>query len=237
MSIALCVCTPTCIALAADSRTIGVTMTQSPQGTHVNAFVITDEAEKLIYLPPWRAGIVFFGEGQLGKRPIAQELRQILATIQRGAGLGEMVGMLADRIQEGWGRPELQLFIAGFSPGPPPSPSVYHINCHAPSPQERVRVVGYDCGLEVGGEAEVIERIHGEEVEQVMPFWPPGKVASYASFLAEATVNAGRFQPRLPSCGGNVQVLVLTYESDWWASREERHGTAAFGHLGVRSPA
>ena len=86
-------------------------------------------------------------------------------------------------------------------------------------PRERVQY-----GITRAGDTVVANRLIDASHLPLFPAMPLQDAVDYAVHLIRATIDTMRFEPRFPSVGGPIDVLVVTPGGVRWVQRKELRG-------------
>jgi hypothetical protein len=81
-------------------------------------------------------------------------------------------------------------------------------------------------GITRAGDTLVANRLIDQNYLPLFPAMPLQDAVDYAVHLIRTTIDTMRFEPRFPSVGGPIDVLVVTPDGLQWVQRKELQGTA-----------
>lgn len=203
MTIISTVFVPEGIAMSADSR---LTYHVERNG-RIEIFPLTDNAQKIVLLRGESVGVSFCGNAILDDKTISDYLR--IFDIEK-VSLDDTVYSIANKLKSYLGENlgTVAFFIAGYDDD---EPQVYEVG------ETVVRKnITNDGGLYNGcawhGEQDAINRLLLSE--PVTPFnfdfMPLKDAVDMAEFLVKLTIDYYRFADILPTCGGEIDLLVIT---------------------------
>ncbi|MFH0774008.1 MAG: hypothetical protein V2A53_00735 [bacterium] len=200
-------------------------------------FSASSTANKLFCLGQ-RIGVACFGVGFLTKRTmeghllefgrkeetenlkVAEVVKRLEAYFRR-----ELTCEIVDLQQIPEGEYPLGLQIAGYDSDDLRMGKTYTLKIGRESVIEAVHEGGFGCTF--GGDGRVIIRLWTEDINSPMPM-PNYQLLSlqdaieYTLFLVRTTIDAQRFAPMLPTCGGEIDVAVITPKSGFqWIKKKE----------------
>ncbi|MEK9148979.1 MAG: hypothetical protein AAB267_02905 [Candidatus Desantisbacteria bacterium] len=200
-------------------------------------FSASSTANKLFCLGQ-RMGIACFGVGFLTKRTmeghllefgrkeetenlkIAEVVKRLEAYFRR-----ELTCEIVDLQQIPEGEYPLGLQIAGYDADDLRMGKTFTLKIGRESVIEPVHEGGFGCTF--GGDGRVILRLWTEDIRSPMPM-PNYQLLSlqdaieYVLFLVKMTIDAQRFAPMMPTCGGEIDVAVITPFSGFqWIKKKE----------------
>lgn len=212
MSIMCSVYVPEGIVMAADSRmTVGVKNAKDDKAPQT-MFSISDNSQKIVLLGKVRVGISACGAGILGDKAIADFLRLF--------EIGEVtpydtVADVAKKLQQYAMRyfPGVHFFVAGYDGD---EPFMYDVNRE--SKRWNVKDGNIKYAASWSGEQRAITKLMNNEPPMMINFniMPLKDAIDFADFLVDTTIKYQRFESRLKTCGGDVDILVLTKDEAFW---------------------
>lgn len=233
MSLIVTVYTHEGIVMAADSRlTLDAEVLQDGKPKTIS-FDFSNATQK-IFRTRKNIGISTCGEGDIQRRPIAGYIEAFAA---------ENVDTNVDDLAQ-------QLLIH-FRALKPDLKTVFHVTGYTEDRQQRVYSVAVaqnevvkvnangDQGAKWDGETDVLTRVikaswlsdDKGKPSQPLPLYPiPWKFFSlqdatdFAVFAMSTTIGAIRFQNRIKTVGGPIDILVVKPQETLWVQRKELHG-------------
>lgn len=194
---------PEGIAMAADSRLTY----QLERNGRIETFPITDNAQKLVLLRGESVGISFCGEAIIEGKTISDYLR--IFDIEK-VDIDDSVEAIAYKLHEylGANLGIAAFFIAGFDND---EPYVYEVGVDVIRKNINDDNTLYN-GCAWHGEQDAINRLILSE--PITPFafdlMPLKDAVDMAEFLIKLTIDFNRFADVLPTCGGEIDLLVIT---------------------------
>jgi hypothetical protein len=207
MSIITVVFVPEGIAMAADSRLTGVK--NHPNGI-IDRFSISDNSQKLFLLTKTKAGISSCGDAIVDGKTIADFIRAF--EIEK-VDADDSVTTIADKLKlyliEKYPNNMVSFFVAGYEGDFPfvfsLSKDVFVRSNLTPSGE-----INY--GATWNGEYEAIEKLLNgtRHTELNFPLMPLKDAIDFAEFVVEVIIKYQRFEDRVATCGGPIDILVIT---------------------------
>lgn len=233
MSLAVIVYVPAGIVIAADSRT---TMTRREQrdadGQRVaveQPLVLSDNAYKVIALRKVPIGIATYGTAVIRNRMVDSHVASFEEAVLRPQDEVESVAdKLVEHFRKQFPNVAVGFYVAGYrSEEERAVPYVLHCNT-AKEPYVK-RLNESDSGKLVygvarGGDTLIVNRLIAKDQLPVFSAMPLQDAVDYAIHLIRTTIDELRFEPRFPSVGGPIDVLVITPSEMRFVQRKELHG-------------
>ena len=213
MSIICTTYIPDGIIMAADSRiTINMNLEnrEDPNKKIIHTFPFSDNGQKIYLLHKVQVGIsavsAVFGEDMKG---IAKFLRDFERdSVKRTDGVFEVADKLHKAATDGI------FHVAGYDGS---EPFVYTISRNE---FKRMNVQGTNIqyGVTCSGEAALFQKFMGTEPRLALNFksFSVDDAADFTDFLIETTIKMQAFEMKPKTCGGAVDILVLTPEGAFW---------------------
>lgn len=206
MTIINAVYVPEGIAMAADSRLTGY---RTAEDGVREFFTISDNAQKLFLLQKASVGIATCGEAIVEDKTIADFLRIFeIEHLSKDDDVQSVSKKLNEYVKENGVENKVIFQVAGFSDD---LPYVYLIK------NGNVNRVNYEenqviYGVTWSGEPEVISKLLKGDKGMVVSYhlMPLKDAIDFSHFLVDITIKYHRFQDKIPTCGGPVDVLVIT---------------------------
>ncbi|MBO4848785.1 MAG: hypothetical protein J5586_06510 [Clostridia bacterium] len=205
---------PEGIVIAADSRMTGNIMIKTPDGKTQQGgmFSISDNAQKVFLLSKVRVGISSCGTAILENKTISDYLR--IFEIEE-VGKKDTVTDVAKKLQAYAYKhfPNVHFFVCGYEEE---EPFVYDV-------AKELKRINMDNGRlryasSWSGEQQAITNLlNSQPVTPVNHDLMPLKDAiDFAEFLIDVTIKLQRFEMKPKTCGGAIDVLVLTKDDAFW---------------------
>lgn len=156
-----------------------------------------------------------FGNETIGK--VAQNLENYLR--------GELIKEITDINKIPQGEFPVGVQVAGYDEGEISIGKTYLIKIGRTSEIEDVHTKGYGCTF--GGDGRVIYKLWKEDpqIPIAMPnfqFLGLQDAIEYALFLMNTTIQFQRFATMIPTCGGEIDIAIITHHSGFqWIRRKE----------------
>jgi len=229
MSLVVTVFVPSGIVMAADSRVSIVTQEKKEaDGSTViveNAVVLSDNANKVGALTKVRVGVATFGASIVNNVPIGQVIRRFEKGLSAEESVKEVAEKLLSYFEEHFPEVSAGFHVCGYRrEGEEDVPYVFF--CHTrsdPVPKrwnvnEKGEIV---YGLIRSGDTHIVDRLIDPQALPVFAAMPLQDAIDYAVFLIRTTIEALRFEPRFPSVGGPIDVLVINPREMKFVRRKE----------------
>lgn len=208
MSIISTVYVPEGIAMAADSRITGTRTNNINGGTETSSFTISDNGQKLVKLNKVKVGISFCGIMIKDGNTIADFLRLFEINVVEKADTVEMVAKkLFDYMGTYSGTSYL---VAGYYND---EAFIYQVADSV----TRLNATNGTC-INYHGQLEAINKLLELEpkIQINLNLMPLKDGIDLAEFLIDLTIKYERFQDRIQTCGGPIDVLVITKDEIFW---------------------
>lgn len=221
MSIMCCVYLPEGIVMAADSRlTVYKTkpIPEAPSAVESVSYPLSDQAQKLVLLRKVPVGISSCGELILGGKMISDYLKRFEEErVVEGDTPETVAKKLFEYLRPHSGR--TQFFVCGYHRD---EPFVFDVGLNLdrnnvqPDLQTGRSRIRY--GVMWNGQQEAIRKLMNP-----MPGFTPNYFLmplkdgiDFAAYLIDTTIQYERFKDGISTCGGPVDLLVLTRERAFW---------------------
>lgn len=233
MSLVVTVYVPSGIVMAADSRMTATRKEKKEaEGQDVTLqerIVLSDNAYKVVKLTAVPVGVAAFDTGVINDEPVDTHIRRFE---QEAVTEGETVATVPDKLVE-YFRREFPRVGVGFLVGGYTTEnrvSTPHVFvCHTVK-EPHVRRVNVDdqgkvvYGVLRGGDVAVVNRLVAQDALPLFAAMPLQDAVDYSIYLIRATIETLRFEPRYPSVGGFIDVLVVTPDEMRFVQRKELRG-------------
>lgn len=221
MSLAISVYVPSGIVMCTDSRVSGV-LSRKEEGkdgsvAHIHErIVFSDSAQKLIIFEDAGVAVSTFDTAIVEKYPVEHHLKRFMELEQPGKDtpIEEIMRKLVGFFKGRFANTGVGFHMAGYRPeGTQHVPYVFSGHTLAePNPTRRncndLDEVVY--GITRSGETLVTNRLIDVNSTPVFDAMPLQDAVDYAKFLMRTTIDALHFEPRFPSVGGPIDLLVIT---------------------------
>ncbi len=236
MSVMCTVFVPDGIVLAADSRqTVGITANVVKPGTQTGGiqqgeprlinrmnqhgqppmtpiFTQSDNAQKVMLLNKVKVGISACGIGILNGKTVSDYIRSF--EIDEVAS-GDSVTTVAQKLQAYASRffPQVNFFVCGYDAD---EPFAYTVNREIKRNNAENGKIRYS-SMWSGEQAAITKLLNGQPPMMINHALMPLKDAiDFAEFLIDLTIKAQRFEFKPATCGGAIDILVLTKDDAFW---------------------
>lgn len=228
MSLAISVYVPSGIVMAADSRVSGTLTRKDPTGeVHQERLVFSDSAQKLLICEEAGVAISTFDTAIVERYPVEHHLKRFLELEAPRAtdAVEEITRKLVGYFKGRFAQTGVGFHVAGYrQEGSQTVPYLY--TCHTlaePVPTRRNANEAGELvyGITRSGETSITTRLIDPNHTPVFDAMPLQDAVDYALFLMRATIEGLRFEPRFPSVGGPIDVLVVTSEGMRFIRRKD----------------
>lgn len=233
MSLVITVYVPSGIVMAADSR---VTVTreekkeaEGQQVTLKEQIVLSDNAYKVVNLRAVRVGVGAFDTGIIKDQPVDTHIRRFEEeAITEGDTVTTVPEKLIQYFQRNFPKVPVGFHVGGYTTERRLSVP-YVFGCHTTGKPrvQRVNVRGkgtIQYGILRSGDRLVVNRLITDEFLPLFAAMPLQDAIDYAVYLIRTTIETLRFEPRYPSVGGPIDVLVVTPDKAGFVQRKELRG-------------
>ena len=214
MSIISIVYLPVGIAVAADSRLTGHRTVANPDSTKIlEQFPISDNSQKIVLLNKCPVGIASFGTAIINGATIADYIRLFEINDVEIADSPTIVAeKLLQHLEEFEGT---CFYICGYESD---VPFVYLMDSNGLKRINTTQDGSIDYGLAWGGEPEALNKLINSKPNMNINYklMPLKDGIDLSKFMVETTINYQRFSDRIKTCGGPIDILVLTKDSAFW---------------------
>ena len=230
MSIVVTVYVPSGIVMAADSRIIATQREERREkGTTLiteRQIVVSDNAYKVIDFTRVPVGAATFGTGIIQDQSVDSHIRAFEEEATTKKDTVETIpGKLLNYFQKRFPDVEVGFFTAGFSREDEISvPHVYALNTGAEPGLRRINVDDkgkLQYGVLRGGDTLTVDRLINPQYLPPFAAMPLQDAIDYATYLIRTTIETLRFEPRFPTCGGPIDVLVITPHEMYFVQKKE----------------
>jgi hypothetical protein len=233
MSLVVTVYVPSGIVLAGDSR-MSVLRTEDreedgQQTRMQQQLVLSDSAYKVVELRKVPAGISVYDSGVIDNQPVESQVRRFE---EEALSASDDVRSVADKFLEYFRKHHSNVAVGFHVAG-------YRVEGKASIPyvlvghttrEEGIRRVNANAegalqfGVVRAGDVLVANRLIDEQYLPLFAAMPLQDAIDYATHLIRATIDSLRFEPRFPSVGGPIDVLVVTPDGMQWVQRKALAG-------------
>lgn len=229
MSIMCAVFVPDGIVMAADSRqTVGITQVARPNAQPGEPTVLnrmnmpnqppvqmlaqSDNAQKIMLLSKVKVGISACGIGILKGKTVSDFIRSFeIESVRIGDSVTEVANKLQTYAMEFF--PQVNFFVCGYEEE---EPFVYSVNKEIRRSNIENGKLRY-ASIWSGEQAAITKLLNGTPPMLVNHVLMPLKDAvDFAEFLIDLTIKSQRFEMKTATCGGDIDLLVLTKDESFW---------------------
>ncbi|HAW50379.1 TPA: hypothetical protein DCX16_05480 [bacterium] len=199
-------------------------------------FAVSQTVNKLFCLLG-RFGVLSYGTSFITKRTIQSHILEFERNLPENCTVEEIAKKLEvymrreltvevidlEQIKEG--EYPLSFQVAGYDEDDMETPKTWTLNIGKTSLIEPVHEGGYSCTF--GGDGRIIQRLWQDDPQNPIPL-PNYQLLSlqdaieYAVFLVRTTIDAQKFIPMPPTCGGDIDVAIITPTDGFvWIRKKE----------------
>jgi len=234
MSLVVTVYAPGGIVLAADSR---MSVLRSEEREEENnkvklqhQLVLSDNAFKVVELRKVGVGISVYDAGIINNQPVDSHVHRFEEEVLTA---DDDVLTTADKFLDYFGtnfpKVGVGFHLAGYRQEDRTSVP-YVLVGHTLREQRAKRVNASDdgrvqYGITRAGDTQVANRLIDPKQLPLFNAMPVQDAVDYSLHLIRTTIDTLRFEPRFPSVGGPIDVLVVTPEGVRWVQRKELTGS------------
>jgi hypothetical protein len=234
MSLVVTVYVPSGIVMAADSRmsvlrSEEVENAGEPKTRVQQQLVLSDNAYKVAELRTASVGVSMYDAGMINSQPVDSHVHRFE---EEALTPEDDVISVAEKIlayfQTNFPNVAVGFHVAGYrTEGKASIPHV--LVGHTTREPRMVRVnSGEDnivqYGITRAGDTLIVNRLIDVQHLALFAAMPLQDAVDYAVHLIRTTIDTMRFEPRFPSVGGPIDVLVITPSGLHWVQRKELHG-------------
>ncbi len=215
MSIMCAVYVPEGIVMAADSRLTNTKPSGNDSLKTETVYTFSDNAQKIVLLNKVKVGISFCGAAILDGKTVADYLRifeiEIVSENDTVKDVSEKLYNFANNYTN-----HTNFFVGGYNQD---EPCFYEINSNGYNRlnySQETRDVIYGAGW--NGQQDAITRLINGTPPTIINFqlMPLKDAIDFSEFLIDLTIKYERFKDDIQTCGGDIDILVLTKDSGFW---------------------
>jgi hypothetical protein len=233
MSLVVTVYVPSGIVMAADSRmTVLRTEDREEEGQKLRVqqqLVLSDSAYKIVELKTVPVGVAVYDSGIIDNQPAESHVRRFEEeALSPGDDVNTVSRKFLQYFQSNHNGVALGFHVAGYKQeGKTRMP--YVLVGHTTREPEIRRVNADDkgatqYGVVRAGDVLVANRLIDVAYLPLFAAMPLQEAIDYAVYLIRSTIETLRFEPRYPTVGGPIDVLVVQPEGMQWVQRKELRG-------------
>ena len=219
MSVMVTVYLPEGIVMATDSRLTRWASRKDEYGvTQIENFTASDNTQKIFLLSKVKVGIASCGNAMPANKTVADYLR--IFEIEK-VETDDTVSIVAKKLFE-YAEPyreSVRFFVCGYNED---LPYVYEVVEHIKRfNSTKIQGINEDIiqyGAAWNGQQEAITRLLNTEpaTNFNFPLMPLKDGIDFAEFLVDTTIKYDRFKDAIQTCGGDIDILVLTKDDAFW---------------------
>ncbi|MDO8616542.1 MAG: hypothetical protein Q7T33_12540 [Dehalococcoidia bacterium] len=235
MSLVVTVYVPSGIVMAADSR-MSVLRTEDhedgEQKTRVQQqLVLSDNAYKVAELRTVGVGVSMYDAGMINGQPADSQIHRFEEeAVTPEDGVISVGDKILDYFQANFPNVGVGFHVAGYrTEGRSSIPYVFVGHTVREPKMRRVNCGEGDqvqYGITRAGDTLIVNRLIEKQHLPLFAAMPLQDAVDYAVHLIRTTIDTMRFEPRFPSVGGPIDVLVVTPQGMRWVQRKELRGEA-----------
>lgn len=233
MSLVVTVYVPSGIVMAADSRMGALISGERQDGEQTEKvrqqIVLSDNANKVVALPPVGVGVSLYDAAVINNQPADSHLHSFA---EQELTEADDVITVADRFlayfRDNFPKVGVGFHIAGYRTEG--KASVPYVLVGHTTQQDHVRRVNateqgqVQYGVVRAGDVLVANRLIDKKHLPLFAAMPLQDAVDYAVHLIRTTIDTLRFEPRFPSVGGPIDVLVVRPDGMEWVQRKQLRG-------------
>lgn len=214
MSIMCTVYVPEGIVMATDSRlTVNAVVRPNEGKPQSNTmFSISDNAQKIMLLSKVKVGISSCGLAILDNKTISDYIRIFeIEEVRKNDSVTDVAKKLQAYAYKYF--PQVNFFVCGYDED---EPFVYIVNKEIKRGNADNGKIRYASSW--SGEQEAITKLLNSQPPTMInhAMMPLKDAIDFAEFLVDVTIKLQRFEPRVKTCGGDIDILVLTKDDAFW---------------------
>ena len=229
MSFVISVYVPECIVMATDSRqSLKVEWKDPDKKSSPVETVSSDSIQKLFYLKDHQVGIATYGECMPGHRPIGSFLDRFSSEIVEPEDtVSGIAGKLKGFFFSAFPGLDTSFQVAGYEKQAKQRvPHVYHVHARQVkrvNVKEGTEEVVFGCTW--GGEADVMRQLllSPGAPPVLWDSFSPQDAVDFALYSLRTTIDTMRFQARLKTVGGPVDILMLNPKEGFFIQKKSVH--------------
>lgn len=201
MTIISTVYVPEGIAMSADSR---ITRTVNREGGITDRYTLTDNAQKLVVIKNGKIGVSFSGDAIIKGKTLADYLRVFdIDEVDEDDSIKNVVLKLKEFIIKE--KLNVLLLVAGYQDD---VPFVYSITPNNIVLRNQKNEEIEYCATWAGDKEAATKLLATTEMNYTL--MPLKDAVDLSEFICEICIKYQRFEDRIPTCGGPIDVLVIT---------------------------
>ncbi len=233
MSLAISIYVPSGIVMATDSRVSGTLTHKEPnaEGMRVQErIVFSDSAQKLHIFEQAGVAISTFDTAIVERYPVEHYIKRFmeLEGSQAENSVEEVTRKLLGFFRGRFSNTGVGFHVAGYrAEGAQQVPYLFtgHTLAETVATCRNVNEAGETVyGITRSGETVITNRLIDPNHTPVFDAMPLKDAVDYARFLMQTTIETLRFEPRFPSVGGPIDLLVITPEGMEFVERKGLYG-------------
>ena len=209
MSIIATVSIPEGIIMAADSRITGITTYENENGKQVDRHTISDNGQKLFNISK-RIGISCCGDMRIGGVTITEFMRNFeIECCKENITIEDCAKNLAAYTRLKGNQANIVYHVCGYSNG---NQVMFRIQ------GDNISHINTSYGAAWDGEAEILRNllIGPSPLNLKLNEMYLKDGIEFAQFLVDVTCKTQRFSTGIPTCGGPIDILLITKDEARW---------------------
>jgi hypothetical protein len=228
MSLVVVVYVPGGIVMAGDSRTMGTIKLQQRKKASEQFNILSDNSYKVVMLTRAPAGVAHTGTAVINNQPVETHIRRFEEEkVREGTSIPEVAQALSAHFEENFAGIPVQFCVAGYETVSGASvPHVYSFHTTAQPKPNRVNAKDGEIryGILRSGDTEIVNRLIRREFLPPFQALPVQDAIDYAIYLIDLTIKTMSFEPRVPTVGGPIDVLLMTPDGVGFVQQKQLHG-------------
>lgn len=221
MSVVCCIYTLSGIVLAADSRLTRTKIETVDRKKVTTKYNISDLAEKVILFKNKNIGLVWHGNAYCNNMHIVDVVREFeKENIQDNDTIYDVVNKFNKYVNT----TETTFIICGYDEDTPYVYEIYEKNVSRINliTDEETKSTKLRYGVRFGGKKVAIEKIINSKpsLDTNYKYMTLADSIEFSKFLIDTTIKYQYFSDELKTCGGPIDVLVITKDSAFWAQHK-----------------
>ena len=235
MSLVVTVYVPSGIVMAADSRMTVLRSEDHEEGGEKKQvrqqLVLSDSAYKVVELRKVGVGISVYDAGIINNQPVESHVYRFEEeALSEGDDVAAVAAKFHQYFRDNYANTAVGFHVAGYRLEG--KASVPHVLVGHTTRETEIRRVNatdkgdVQYGVVRAGDVLVANRLIDQKYLPLFAAMPLQDAIDYAVHLIRTTIDTLRFEPRFPSVGGPIDILVMKPGGMEWVQRKELQGEA-----------
>lgn len=229
MSLIVVVYVPGGIVMAGDSRTMtGIKVKLGKDKVEQEYKTLSDNSNKVVALNKAPVGIGHTGTAVINNQPVESHIKRFEEEeVREGDTPAEIAEAISTYFQKNFAKVPVEFCVAGYEIADGVStPYVYIL--HTTGRPKPLRINEKDGKTQYGilrlGDTEIINRLIKQEFLPPFGGLPLQDAIEYAIYLIDLTIKTMRFEPKVATVGGPIDVLLITPDGLGFVQQKQLHG-------------